>query len=101
MATEDQPSNNVATGNINGARRRPPAHEHGLADILEKREIACDRHDHAADGGSERQRGTAPRVKGPTRKRGLRHFLGYQRKEKDNADIVHEEGRGMSESIVA
>ncbi len=69
--------------------------------MLEKREIARNRHDHAAEGGGDGQRGTAPRVKGTTRQRGLRHFLGDQRKEEDDADIVHEEGGGVRESIVA
>ncbi len=101
MTPEDQPGNDVAPRNINGTGRHPPALEHVLADIVDKREIARDRHDHAADGGGDGQRGTAPRVKGPTRHRGLRHFLGDQRKEEDDADIVHGEGGGVRESIVA
>ena len=101
MTPEDHPSNDVAPWNINGTGRHPPALEHVLADILDKREIARDRHDHAAEGGGDGQRGTAPRVKGPARQRGLRHLLGDQRKEEDDADIVHGEGGGMRESIVA
>ena len=101
MTPEDQPGNDVAARNIDGTGRHPPALEHVLADIVEKREIARDRHDHAADGGGDGQRGTAPRVKGPARQRGLRHLLGDQRKEEDDADIVHGEGGGVRESIVA
>ena len=101
MTAEDHPGNDVAPWNIDGTGRHPPALEHVLADLVDKREIARDRHDHAAEGGGDGQRGAAPRVKGPARQRGLRHLLGDQRKEEDDADIVHGEGGRVRESIVA
>src|SRR5579859_4151094 len=101
MTTEDHPSNDVAPGNINRTGRRPPAYQHRLTDMVEEREITRNGHNYATEGGGDGHRGTSPRVKRTTRQHGLGNFLGDQRKEEDDTNIVHEKGGGMRESVVA
>ena len=89
MAAEDQAADDETGWDVDGQGHRPPLQKHRFADPSDERDIARNGRGATANGGQYRHGGPTPRVEGAARCRGLEDLLGNERKEEDEANVVH------------
>jgi hypothetical protein len=101
MLREDDPGDDIRERDIGSHRNGPSALEHRLVDGSHERDVEQRSRDRSACGGDHRQGRPAPRVQHATGGRGLDDFLANQCEEQHHPNVVHGEGDGVRQSVIA
>lgn len=100
LRTEDQPSNQVAEGDVRGARDRPAAHQLRRPERHDQTHVDEGRSHHSTHCRHERDGCSPGRVEGASRGGRFHYFLRGQREEERHAHIVHAEVKRVGNVLI-